>query len=199
MPRLVPLPSANGHAYILLEDLICRSLAELFPGFTVEHAASFRVTRNWDLAVDEEESEDLLASIQDDLKRRERGASVRLELDAGAPDIIEQELKKALHLTAEDVYRCEAPLQLSDLVALAERDPRPELRVEPFSPALPHVLRDLKSQFPVFAQRDVLLHHPFESYDPVVRFIDEAADDPAVLAIKQTLYRLSAESPSPRR
>ncbi len=195
LPRLVPLPSLAGHAYVLLEDLICRSLGDLFPGFTVEHAAPFRVTRNWDLAVDEEESEDLLASIQDDLKRRERGATVRLELDAGAPDALEEALKKALHLTADDVYRSEAPLQLSDLVALAERDPRPDLRVEPFSPVLPPILRDVQSQFPVFAQRDVLLHHPYESYDPVVRFIEEAADDPAVLAIKQTLYRISAESP----
>ncbi|MGO8968028.1 MAG: polyphosphate kinase 1 [Myxococcaceae bacterium] len=195
MPRLVPLPSPTGHAYVLLEDLICRCLGDLFPGFTVEHAAAFRVTRNWDLAVDEEESEDLLASIQDDLKRRERGATVRLELDAGAPDALEEALKKALHLGAEDVYRSEAPLQLSDLVALAERDPRPELRVEPFSPVLPPGLREAETQFPLFAQRDVLLHHPYESYDPVVRFIDDAADDPAVLAIKQTLYRLSAESP----
>jgi polyphosphate kinase len=195
MPRLVPLPSLLGHCYVLLEDLITRFLADLFPGFTVEHAAPFRVTRNWDLAVDEEESEDLLASIQDDLKRRERGATVRLELDARASDALEEALKRALHLGAEDVYRSDAPLQLSDMVALAERDPRPELRVEPFTPALPPPLRDVESQFPVFAQRDVLLHHPFESFDPVVRFIDEAADDPAVLAIKQTLYRLSAESP----
>jgi polyphosphate kinase len=194
LARLVPLPSLIGHSYILLEDLITRSLADLFPGFTVEHAAPFRVTRNWDLAVDEEESEDLLASIQDDLKRRERGATVRLELDARASDALEEALKRALHLGAEDVYRSDAPLQLSDMVALGERDPRPELRVEPFTPALPPPLRDVESQFPVIAQKDVLLHHPFESFDPVVRFIDEAADDPAVLAIKQTLYRLSAES-----
>jgi polyphosphate kinase len=195
MPRLVPLPSLVGHAYLLLEDLIARWLGDLFPGFTVEHAAPFRVTRNWDLAVDEEESEDLLASIQDDLKRRERGAAVRLELDARASDVLEDALRKALHLGTEDVYRSDAPLQLSDMVALGERDPRPELRVEPFTPAVPPPLRDVESQFPVLAQRDVLLHHPYESYDPVVRFIDEAADDPAVLAIKQTLYRLSAESP----
>jgi polyphosphate kinase len=195
MARLVPLPSLAGHAYVLLEDLIARSLGDLFPGFTVEHAAPFRVTRNWDLAVDEEESEDLLASIQDDLKRRERGATVRLELEAGASDALEEALKKALHLGTDDVYRSDAPLQLSDMVALSERDPRPELRVEPFTPALPAALRDLESQFPVLAQRDVALHHPYESYDPVMRFIDDAADDPAVLAIKQTLYRLSAESP----
>ena len=198
MPRLVPLPSLVGHAYVLLEDLIGRSLGDLFPGFTVEHAAPFRVTRNWDLAVDEEESEDLLASIQDDLKRRERGAAVRLELDARASDALEEMLRKALHLGTEDVYRSEAPLQLSDMAALGERDARSELRVEAFTPALPPPLREVESQFPVFAQRDVLLHHPYESYDPVVRFIEEAADDPAVLAIKQTLYRLSAESPIAR-
>jgi polyphosphate kinase len=198
MPRLAPLPTLVGHAYVLLEDLIGRSLGDLFPGFTVEHAAAFRVTRNWDLAVDEEESEDLLASIQDDLKRRERGATVRLELDARASDGLEDLLRKALHLGPEDVYRSEAPLQLSDMAALAERDTRSELRVEPFTPSLPPPLRDVESQFPVFAQRDVLLHHPYESYDPVVRFIEEAADDPAVLAIKQTLYRVSAESPIAR-
>ena len=198
MPRLAALPTLVGHAYVLLEDLIARSLGDLFPGFTVEHAAPFRVTRNWDLAVDEEESEDLLASIQDDLKRRERGATVRLELDARASDALEELLRRALHLGAEDVYRSEAPLQLSDMAALAERDTRSELRVEPFTPSVPPPLRDVESQFPVFAQRDVLLHHPYESYDPVVRFVEEAADDPAVLAIKQTLYRLSAESPIAR-
>src|SRR5262249_42662598 len=94
-----------------------------------------------------------------------------------------------------DVYRITGPLQLSDMTALADGDPRPELRVEPLQPALPASFRDAESLFTVVAARDVLLHHPYESFDPVVRFLSEAAEDPSVLAIKQTLYRTSGDSP----
>ncbi len=191
LARVVPLPSASGHAFLLLEELISLHVGDLFPGYAVEQTVGFRVTRNWDLNVDEEESEDLLSTIQQELRRRERGAAVRLELDNAASPTLEAQLTYALKLSPQDVYRVAGPLQLQDLGALADADPRPENRVEPMVPAIPLVLRDVESILHVVGQRDVLLHHPYEAFDPVVRFIEEAADDPNVLAIKQTLYRTS--------
>ncbi|MFL5357879.1 polyphosphate kinase 1 [Archangium sp.] len=198
MGRLVPMPSEKGSAFLLLGELIALCAGDLFPGYVVEHAATFRVTRNWDLNVDEEESEDLLSTIQDELRRRDRGAAVRLELDAVANPQIETQLVSALKLSPMDVYRQQAPLQPLDLMALTDLDPRPELRVEPFTPTVPAVLRDSESLLDVIAARDLLLHHPYESFEPVVRFLEEAAEDPDVLAIKQTLYRTSGDSPIAR-
>ena len=193
--RLVRLPAAaDQNAFILLEALIGAHAGDLFPGYQVLHTTAFRVTRNWDLAVDEEESEDLLSTIQDELRRRDRGAAVRLEIASNAGPEIERELTRSLHLDASDVYRMAGPLQPSDLMALGDFDPRPELRVEPLVPAVPRLLQG-SSVFDLVEQQDVLLHHPYESFEPVVRFIEEAADDPNVLAIKQTLYRTSGDSP----
>ncbi len=205
LPRLVPIPApanagtgTDGKRLILLEDLIALHVGELFPGYTVDGVTVFRVTRNWDLNVDEEESEDLLFSVQEELRRRDRGNAVRLELDAGASAQIETDLITAIEVTPRDVYRVKGPLQLQDLTALGDYDRRPELRVEPFVPALPPALREVDSIIQAVGERDILLHHPYESFDPVVRFIEEAAEDPNVLAIKQTLYRTSGDSPIPR-
>ncbi|WPB78872.1 polyphosphate kinase 1 [Archangium violaceum] len=196
--QLVPMPGEKGLAFLLLGEVIALCAAELFPGYVVEHAAAFRVTRNWDLNVDEEESEDLLSTLQEELRRRDRGAAVRLELDASASPQMESLLTAALKLGPMDVYRQQFPLQPSDLMALTELDARPELRVESFTPTVPPVLRDVESILDVIAGRDILLHHPYESFDPVVRFLEEAAEDPDVLAIKQTLYRTSGDSPIAR-
>ncbi|QRO02442.1 polyphosphate kinase 1 [Archangium violaceum] len=196
--QLVPMPVDKGLAFLLLGEVIALCAADLFPGYVVEHTTAFRVTRNWDLNVDDEESEDLLSTIQDELRRRDRGAAVRLELDASASPQIESLLTAALKLGPMDVYRQQAPLQPSDLMGLLDVEPRPELRVEPFVPAVPPVLRDVESLFGVVAERDILLHHPYESFDPVVRLLEEAAEDPDVLAIKQTLYRTSGDSPIAR-
>jgi polyphosphate kinase len=193
--RLVPLPAASGRAYVLLETLIASHVGDLFPGYVVKQTAAFRVTRNWDLMVDEEESEDLLSTIQEELRRRDRGAAVRLEIDAATPADILRKLTSVLHLEPSDVYAIDGPLQLSDMTAIADADPRPELRVDPLMPAVPQFLREADSIFDVVGTRDVLLHHPYEAFDPVLRFVDEAAADPAVLAIKQTLYRTSGDSP----
>jgi polyphosphate kinase len=198
LSRLVRLPSAGGQAFLLLEDLIAMHAGELFPGFAVEQTAVFRVTRNWDLNVDEEESEDLLSTIREELRRRDRGAAVRLELDGAASPELEELLTRVLVLGSQDVYRVHGPPQLSDLTALAELHPRPELRVEQLAPELPPSLRDTDSMFATIRSGDVMLHHPYESFDPVVRFIEEAAEDPEVLAIKQTLYRTSGDSPIAR-
>ncbi|WP_233261423.1 polyphosphate kinase 1 [Vitiosangium sp. GDMCC 1.1324] len=196
--RLVPIPADKGLAFLLMGELIGLCAGDLFPGYVVEHTATFRVTRNWDINIDEEESEDLLSTVQEELRRRDRGAAVRLELDAVANPQIEAQLVAALKLGPMDVYRQQAPLQPSDLMGLTDLDPRPELRVEPFVPTVPGALRDVESILDVVAERDILLHHPYESFDPVVRFLEEAAEDPDVLAIKQTLYRTSGDSPIAR-
>ncbi len=195
LPRLVPVPSLSGQAYVLLGDLISSYCGDLFTGYTIEHTATFRVTRNWDLAVDEEDSEDLLSTVQEELRRRDRGAAVRLEIDVAAAPELERALADALKLGSPDIYRIGGPLQLQDFLALSENDPRADLRVPPFTPALPAALRDAESVFHVVEKGDILLHHPYESFDPVVRFLQEAAEDPNVLAIKQTLYRTSGDSP----
>ncbi len=194
LPRLVSVPSDKGRAFVLLEDLIARHVTELFPGFGVIEAACFRVTRNWDLAVDEEDSEDLLSSVQEELRKRDRGAAVRLEIASRASPELENELREALALETSEVYRCPGPLQLNDLAALTEFDSRPELRVEAHLPVVPKVFRDAEMAIDAFRTKDVLLHHPYESFEPVLRFIEEAAEDPNVLAIKQTLYRAGGDS-----
>jgi polyphosphate kinase len=191
--RLVRLPSEPGkQVFALLGDVIAAYAGELFPGYEVRQTARFRVTRNSDLLVDEEESEDLLSTIQEELRRRELGAAVRLELAATASSDVEQMLRTALKVDSADIYRTASPMQLQDLMTLEKFDPRLELRVEPLVPVVPPALRDTDTHiFDVVKKGDVLLHHPYESYDPVVRFVDEAADDPNVLALKMTLYRTS--------
>jgi polyphosphate kinase len=193
--RIVKLPSQSGLAVTLLGDLIAHHVADLFPGYVVKHTVRFRVTRNSELLVDEEESEDLLSTMQNELRRRELGAAVRLELREEATAETEEMLRTALKLEPEDVYRTRSPLQLGDLLQLVPLDPRPELRVEPLAPVVPPALRDADAVVDAVAKKDILLHHPYESFDPVVRFVEEAAEDPDVLAIKQTLYRTSGDSP----
>jgi polyphosphate kinase len=196
LPRLVRLPAAAAGAHLPLEELIAIQAAELFPGFTVVEAAFFRVTRNWDINIDEEESEDLISAVQEELRRRDRGTAVRMEMSAAASRELERTLCRALHVESYEVYRVPGPLQLQDFLGLSEGDARPELYIDPLTPAVPLAFRDLESPvFNVLREKDVLLHHPYESFDPVVRFIEEAADDPNVLAIKQTLYRTSWNSP----
>jgi polyphosphate kinase len=192
--RLVPLPG-SGLVVTLLGDLISHHVSDLFPGYVVKHTVRFRVTRNSELLVDEEESEDLLSTMQEELRRRELGAAVRLELREEATEETAEMLRQALKLGPDDVYKTRSPLQLGDLMQLQPLDSRPELRVEPLQPVTPPALRDADSVLDVIAKRDVLLHHPYESFEPVVRLVAEAADDPDVLAIKQTLYRTSGDSP----
>ncbi len=194
LPRLVALPHSRGTDRLLLEDLILMHAGDLFPGYEVESSAIFRLTRNWDLDIDEEESQDLLASIQQELRKRDRGAVVRLEIDASASVNLEVQLTAALDLLPLDVYRLDGPAQLQDLAALGDADPRPETKVEPFVPVIPAAINAAESLLQLVGQRDILLHHPYESFDCVVRFVEEAADDPNVLAIKQTLYRTTGDS-----
>jgi polyphosphate kinase len=198
LPRVVPVSGPAGKACMLLEELIAENVGDLFPGFTVVSTTPFRVTRNSDLNLDEEDSEDLLSTVQEELRRRERGAAVRLEIGAAAPADLEKTLREVLNLGADDVYRIPGPLALSEINAIGELDARPELRVEPLVPQTPVALQGAESLFPIVAARDVLLHHPYESFEPVVRLVEEAADDPAVLCIKMTLYRTTGDSPIAR-
>jgi polyphosphate kinase len=195
LPRLLRLPSPTGVVHALLDEVIAAYAVDLFPGFSVLHAAGFRVTRNWDLEIDEEESEDLVSAVQEELRRRDRGAAVRLEIAAGAADPIVEALVRALKLEPADVYPVTAPLQVQDLLQLGEADPRPELRLESWTAVLPKPFEEGVPVREAIAEGEVLLHHPYESFDPVARFVEEAADDPDVLAIKQTLYRTSGDSP----
>jgi polyphosphate kinase len=184
-------------SYMLLEDLIAMHAGDLFPGFRVVGCSAFRVTRNSDLSIDEDEADDLLKTIQKELRRRERGSAVRLEIAHDTPAEIVTFLRSVLRLEEDDVYRVDGPLHLADLgpVAQAAGADLRELRDEPFSPQIVPPLQEYDDIFRVIAQRDILLQHPYESFEDVVEFISEAASDPNVLAIKQTLYRTSADSP----
>ena len=196
--RLIPVqvPGAE-RAFVLLEDVIARHVNEFFQEKRLRGTYPFRVMRNWDLEIDEEEGEDLLQTIQAELRRRDRGNAVRLEIGMGeGVDASVSRLCKALHIDPQhDVYRVSGPLNFGDLVAVIEGDQRREHRDERFHGHTPSPLKDKEDLFAVIRERDVLLHHPFESFEPVVELINQAADDPDVLAIKQTLYRTGGDSP----
>ncbi len=195
LPRITEVPGTARLSFMLLEDLIAMHAGDLFPGFDVAGCSPFRVTRNFDLSIDEDEADDLLKTIQKELRRRERGSAVRLEIAHDTPVEVVTFLRAALRLEAEDVYLFDGPLHLADFLPICSRDDLREYRDEPFSPQIVPPLQEYDDIFRVIAQRDILLQHPYESFEDVVEFISEAAADPNVLAIKQTLYRTSADSP----
>jgi polyphosphate kinase len=194
------VPAPNGapvkHGYVLLEDVIARHASTIFPGVRFKGVYVFRVTRNFDIEIDEEEADDLLLTIQQELRKRERGNAVRLEVSGDPPAGSLKKLSKALKLDPEkDVYPTRGLLNVADLMQIVSRDERRDLRDEPFTPQSNPRLRDAEDIFAVIRDGDVLLHHPYESFEHVVDFIARAADDPDVLAIKQTLYRAGGDSP----
>ncbi len=194
LPRLVPV--GDGLTFVLLEELIAEHVGDLFPGGPEVKSAAFRVTRNWDLEVDEEEWGDLLSAIQAGVRERDKGEPVRLELVRGAPSELTKPLETQLALEPPDVYSVDGPLQLQDLVTLVDltrRDRRQKSRAG--LPPPPPALAQAASVFEAVARRDIILHHPYDSFDPVIRFIEEAADDPDVKAVKQVLYRTGSDSP----
>jgi polyphosphate kinase len=203
LPRLLPVhgvKAPNGapskHAFVLLEDLIARHVGTIFPGVRMKGLYVFRVTRNFDIEIDEEEAEDLLQTIQQELRRRERGNAVRLEVAGNVPDRSLAKLVKALKLDPDrDVFQSSGILNAFDLMHVVSRDDRRELRDEPYTPHPVPPLREAEDIFAVLREGDVLLHHPYEAFDHVVELIQRAADDPDVLAIKQTLYRAGGDSP----
>ncbi len=202
LPRLLDVTAvrADGsparHAFVLVEDVIARHVSSIFPGVKLKGVYAFRVTRNFDLEIDEEEAEDLLQTIQQELRRRERGNAVRLEVSGVPTGGSLAKLVKALKLDPDrDVYRTTGMLNVSDLIQIVGREDRRDLRDEPFQPLAAPPLREADDPFAVIREGDVLLHHPYEAFDSVVELIQRAADDPDVLAIKQTLYRAGGDSP----
>ncbi len=197
LPRLVRVPlDGVRRAFVTLEDVIYRHVGRLFPHLPVIGKYAFRVTRNFDIELDEDEAEDLLVSIQAELRRRERGHAVRLEVSGDAPEDSIEWLCDELDLdSARDVYRVNGPLVLDAMTRLTSKDERADLRDEPFSPHYVPPLRDTEDIFKTLREGDVLLHHPYESFEAVIDFLSQAAEDPNVLAIKQTLYRTGGESP----
>jgi polyphosphate kinase len=180
--------------FLLLEDVIAPHLGDLFGGFRVVNHTVFRVTRNTDLMIEEDEAEDLLQAIEETLRQRIRGEAVRLEISADADEQFVQMLDMALDLGPRDVYRVSGAIDLTALMAVHRMEGFRNLRDEPLLPRVPGPLSTSANIFEVIRGQDILVHHPYESFGVVEEFINRAADDPHVLAIKQTLYRTSGPS-----
>ena len=193
LPRFLRLPGAT-YAFLMLEDVIRERVADLFPGHAVHRAHAFRVTRDADIEIAEDEAADLLQLVEDEVRRRRWGDAVRLEIVRGMPGPWVEMLRRNLRLMPEDVYEVPNHLNVADFMELAQL-PIPDLREPPHVPRLPRELRRHASVFDAVRERDVLLHHPFHAFDAVLMLLEEAADDPGVLAIKQTLYRVGRRSP----
>ncbi|MCE0523001.1 MAG: polyphosphate kinase 1 [Methylacidiphilales bacterium] len=197
LPRLVRIPHHKAHEwhYILIQHLIQNHIHDLFPGLEVEQVYGFRITRNSDLYIDEEEAENLLRTIEDELRKRARGNAVRLEIEHGCPADMRHVLLDIFKLGEDDVYLVNGPLNFLHLMPLASIDALASLRDKPYVPVTSNALPPGCDYFEVVRRRDVLLHHPYQSFASVVEFLEHAASDPAVLAIKMTLYRTSGDSP----
>jgi polyphosphate kinase len=207
-PRLLRIPSEEvaesyeslgllddtSHNFVWLEEVVAANLDLLFPGMEIVAVHPFRVTRDADPEIEEDEAADLLATIQESVQQRQFGSAVRLEVDTAMPDRIRDILVSNLGLAPYQVYRRDAPLGLASLMELT-RINRPELKDPLFVPAVPPPLTTDESIFSVLQRQDVLLYHPYDSFSPVVDLMQEAAEDPDVLAIKQTLYRVGPDSP----
>ena len=199
LARVVRLPPRNGQrCYVFLADVIRWSLPKLFPGIPILDHTAFRVTRNSNLYVDEEEVENLLTAIEQELRRRRRGEAVRLEVRTPVGERLKHALLAVFSLEPSDLQECDGPINLSRLQELARLEDNDKLKVPVFVPPVHPLLRDSEDVLRVIRRGDVLLHHPFDSFSSVVDFIDMAARDPDVLAIKQTLYRTSHDSPIAR-
>ena len=194
LPRLIKLPRDDGRLdYVNLGWLVGHHLADLFPGTTILGYWPFRVTRNSELYIDEEETANLLKAVENELHNRRKGDAVRLEVDQACPPVIYNALLKTLRLTEDDLYLVDGPLNPTRLMVLSEGDHSPELRYPPFVAPAAAPLRDRPDIFAAIRERDILLHHPYENFSSVVAFLEKAAADPDVLAIKQTLYRTGGD------
>ena len=197
LPRVVRLPEscADGpNDFVLLSSIIDAHMDELFPGMQATGVYQFRVTRNSDLFVDEEEVDDLLRALEGELPSRRYGDAVRLEVAQDCPEELEAFLTAQFHLSREDVFRCSGPVNLMRLATVPDLVDRPDLKYPGFRPGVPDRVRRANDMFEAIAAGDVLLHHPFESFAPFLEFLRQAAKDPGVLSIRQTLYRTGAQS-----
>ncbi len=193
LPRMIRLPD-SGNDFVFLSSIIHAHVDDLFPGMKVLGCYQFRVTRNSDLFVDAEEVDDLLRAVEGELGSRRFGDEVRLEVADNCPDELSGFLLDQFELTASDLYAVNGPVNLNRLMSLPDMVNRPELNFSAFTPGMPQRLTHANNIFQVIRKGDLLLHHPFESFVPVIDFLRQAALDPSVLAIKQTLYRTGPDS-----
>ncbi len=195
LPRLLRLPSKSGIHYIFLADLLTYNAPRMYRGYDIVSVASFRVTRNSNLYVEEEESRNLLESVRTELHRRRKGDAVRLEIDADAHPEIAERLQQNFELESWQVFRTEGPVNLSRLFNFYEVTERPNLKYKPFLSRELRLPPRSSNIFDELRKRDILLHHPYDSFEAVVDFIESAAQDPNVISLKQTIYRTSQNSP----
>ncbi|HEV3242989.1 MAG TPA: polyphosphate kinase 1 [Chthoniobacterales bacterium] len=199
IPRLILMPRVQGEDepwdYVYLASLIKQHIAELFPDLILDGVHAFRVTRNSDLYIDEEEAENLLRTIEQELRRSSKGDAVRLEVEADCPKDFTELLLEFFDLTDADVYKLDGPLSMTHLTPLLTNDAFANLKDRPFQPGRDPALPPHADMFEVMRRQDVLLHHPYDSFEPIVDLMEEVVRDPQVLAIKITLYRTSGDSP----
>jgi len=196
LPRVIQLPRevAPDNTFVLLSSVIHAHLAELFAGREVVHYSQFRVTRDADLWFDEEEVKNLRQALEGELPQRQFGLAVRLEVAASCPPYLAQLLLQQFELQEFDLYRCDGPVNLARMAAVADECDLDEHKYLPFVPGIPDRLSEQPDLLAAIRQHDVLLHHPYQAFDPVVEFIRKAADDADVVAIKQTVYRTGVNS-----
>ena len=200
LPRFIATAKTGSTKFLPLEDLIAIHLQELFPGMVIEDHYTFRITRNQDIDLDEEESEDILTSIEQELDRRRFGPPVRLEIENGVDEKLVEKLAEEIKINPENIIHIAAPLDLTSLNKIADLD-FPDLKFDPFRSRSAKALSEVDQEdpdlfFAAIRQGEILLHHPYESFtSSVVQFLQNAAQDPQTLAIKQTLYRTSGDSP----
>ena len=197
LPRIIRVPqeiSDGPYDFLFLSSVIHTFIGELFPGMKAVGCYQFRVTRNSDLFVDTEEVEDLLRALEGELPSRRYGDSVRLEVADNCPDQLAKFLLRRFELNDNDLYQVNGPVNLARLIQLPDLVDRPDLKFPSFTPSLPQKLTQSSNMFTAISSGDILLHHPFESFTPVVEFVRQASADPNVIAIKQTLYRTGLDS-----
>ncbi|HEY6239258.1 MAG TPA: polyphosphate kinase 1 [Burkholderiales bacterium] len=197
LPRVIQLPkkiAREGHAFVLLTSILQAFVQALFQGMTVRGSYPFRVTRNSDLFLDEEEIKNLSTALAGELPQRHFGDSVRLEVADNMPAELEQFLLAQFQLSSEDSYRVDGPVNLVRLMQIPDLVDKPDLKFAAFVPGTPKALEKNPDLFRVIRKGDILLHHPFQSFDPVIEFLEQSVDDPSVVAIKQTVYRTGTDS-----
>src|SRR5271156_3690935 len=196
LPRLVPVPSSFGtRDFVFLADLIEHNATGMYRGYEILSSAAFRVTRNSNLYFQEEESRSLLDSVRSELHNRRKGDAVRLEIDEGADHEVVDRLRMNFELEDIQVFTTDGPVNLSRLMNLYTDTPRPDLKFKDFLPRELRLHRRSENLFDELRHHDIMLHHPFDSYDAVVNFIQLGSQDPRVVSLKQTLYRTSSDSP----
>ncbi|MCR4652017.1 MAG: RNA degradosome polyphosphate kinase [Lachnospiraceae bacterium] len=196
LPRLVEVPSeGSGHTYMLLEQIIERNMDKLFLNYDIVTTCRFRVMRNADLSIEEEEAEDLLKEIEKLVKKRQWGAAIRLEIQAGADMRLMQRLKQELGIKKGEVFKINGPLDLTFLMKLYGMVNKPGLKISANAACPVPEFEEGTDFFAAIRKKDILVHHPYQSFEPVIEFVRKASEDPKVLAIKQTLYRVSGNSP----